>query len=243
MAKGIIYIMTTVVPGLIKIGKAGKDNFKQRMYNLEHNGYCNVTALKRVFAIEVDDYDEKEDMLQTIFKKSQVGNTELFALDVNIAIQLLSSFEGKIIYPEHETKEEAFREATDDVIGNEGGDRFLPGNPANFDILPDGNYTMSCKLKATGITVKGSMTVVNGCYILKKGSIVAPESERYDKCKDLFIDLKIKDNVLLEDHEFKSVSTAATVVRGKSTNGWTSWVDKNGEYIDKYRNKKDKENN
>lgn len=37
MAKGIIYIMTTVVPGLIKIGKTGKDNFDQRMYNLEHN--------------------------------------------------------------------------------------------------------------------------------------------------------------------------------------------------------------
>ena len=35
------------------------------MYNLEHDGYRNVTALKRSFAIEVDDYDEKEAMLHT----------------------------------------------------------------------------------------------------------------------------------------------------------------------------------
>ena len=38
MAKGIIYIMTSVVPGLIKIGKTMSLNFEQRMYNLEHDG-------------------------------------------------------------------------------------------------------------------------------------------------------------------------------------------------------------
>ena len=90
MARGIIYLMTTVVPGLIKIGKTGCGNFEQRMYNLEHDGYRNVTALKRAFAIEVDEYDEKESMLHTIFAKSRVADTELFALDVNVATQLLS---------------------------------------------------------------------------------------------------------------------------------------------------------
>jgi hypothetical protein len=63
MAKGIIYIMSTVVPGLIKIGKTGSDNFESRMYSLERNGYFNVVGLKRRFAIEVDDYDEKELLL------------------------------------------------------------------------------------------------------------------------------------------------------------------------------------
>ena len=94
MNKGIIYLMTSVVPGLIKIGKTGSSNFEQRMYNLEHDGYRNVTGLKRSFAIEVDDYDDKEIMLHTIFEKSRVADTELFALDINIAMQLLSSFEG-----------------------------------------------------------------------------------------------------------------------------------------------------
>lgn len=59
MSKGIIYVMTTVVPELIKIGKTGTENFESRMYNLERHGYLNVGGLQRKFAIEVDSYDEK----------------------------------------------------------------------------------------------------------------------------------------------------------------------------------------
>lgn len=36
--------MTTVVPGLVKIGKTGSENFEARMYNLERNGYSNVAS-------------------------------------------------------------------------------------------------------------------------------------------------------------------------------------------------------
>lgn len=113
MARGILYVMTTVVDGLIKIGKTGSDNFEQRMYVLERNGYCNVVGLQRKFAIEVEDYDEKEALLDNIFSKSQVPGTELFALDVNLVIQLLSSLEGKVVYPKTETKEDIFDEAVE----------------------------------------------------------------------------------------------------------------------------------
>ena len=65
MAKGIIYLMSTAVPGLIKIGKTTMANYSQRMYNLESNGYRNVSSLKRAFAIEVEGYDEKELLLHT----------------------------------------------------------------------------------------------------------------------------------------------------------------------------------
>lgn len=41
MASGILYVMTTVVPGLIKIGKTGTDRFKSRMYILERHGLNN----------------------------------------------------------------------------------------------------------------------------------------------------------------------------------------------------------
>ena len=114
MAKGILYVMKTVVNGLIKIGKTTTDNFESRMYNLEHNGYANVVGLKREFAIEVEDYSEKEAMLDTIFSKSQVPGTELFAMDISIVIQLLSSFEGKVIYPITETKKDIFDEAVEE---------------------------------------------------------------------------------------------------------------------------------
>ena len=57
MAKGVIYVMTTVVPGLIKIGKTRTENYESRMYQLERNGYFNVVGLKRKFAIVASDTD------------------------------------------------------------------------------------------------------------------------------------------------------------------------------------------
>ena len=63
MPRGIIYVMSTVVDGIIKIGKTDLNNFKSRMYNLERHGYANVVGLKRKFAIEVEEYDEKEKLL------------------------------------------------------------------------------------------------------------------------------------------------------------------------------------
>lgn len=115
MSKGIIYVMSTVIPGLIKIGKTKTDNYENRMYTLENNGYRNTTGLRRAFAIEVNDFDEKEKLLHTIFEKSQVSDTELFALDVDIAIQLLSSFEGRQVYPADTSKNIMFDSATEAI--------------------------------------------------------------------------------------------------------------------------------
>ena len=50
MSKGIIYLMSSVVSGLIKIGST--QDFEGRMRQLESDGYKNVTGLKREFAIE-----------------------------------------------------------------------------------------------------------------------------------------------------------------------------------------------
>lgn len=108
--KGIVYIMTTTVSGLIKIGKAGMKNYKERMRFLEANGYHNVTGLKRFFAIELEDYDDKESLLHEIFSKHQVGDSELFALDCELAKQLLLAFDGKVVYPENVDKEREFDE-------------------------------------------------------------------------------------------------------------------------------------
>lgn len=110
MAKGIVYIMTTAVSGLVKIGKTGTPNYQERMRFLEANGYYNVAGLKRYFAIELEDYDDKESLLHEIFGKHQVGNSELFALDQDLIRQLLLSFEGQVIYPETINKEKEFDE-------------------------------------------------------------------------------------------------------------------------------------
>ncbi|MFA5169569.1 MAG: hypothetical protein WC420_02430 [Candidatus Paceibacterota bacterium] len=110
--KGIIYIMTTAVSGLIKIGQTGNANFQERMRFLEANGYYNVSGLKRFFAIELEDYNDKENLLKEIFNKHRVGDSELFALDYDLVRQLLLSFEGKVIYPKDVNKEKEFDEVS-----------------------------------------------------------------------------------------------------------------------------------
>jgi len=110
--KGIIYIMTTAVSGLIKIGQTGTSNFQERMRFLEANGYYNVSGLKRFFAIEIEDYQEKERLLHEIFSKQQIGDSELFALDYDLVRQLLLSFEGKVVYPKDVNKDKEFDEVS-----------------------------------------------------------------------------------------------------------------------------------
>lgn len=112
MSKGVIYITTTSVTGLIKIGKTQTTQFESRMAVLEQNGYWNVNGLKRFFAVEVDDYDAKEKLLHTVFSKSQVASSELFALDKNLAKEMLMSFDGKIIFPYTEEKSKLKRNRT-----------------------------------------------------------------------------------------------------------------------------------
>ena len=113
MTKGIIYIMTTAVSGLIKIGKTESGNYQNRMKVLESNGYYNTVGLKRFFAIEVEDHSEKENLLKEIFNKNQVATSELFSLDADLVKSLLLSFEGKVIYPKQaEDKEKNFKKIT-----------------------------------------------------------------------------------------------------------------------------------
>ena len=112
MKKGIIYIMTTAVSGLIKIGKTETKNYNERMRFLEKNGYYNVVGLKRYFAVELDDYDDKEKLLKEIFSKHQVAQSELFALDMELVKQLLLAFDGNVIFPQIAEKEKEFEKVS-----------------------------------------------------------------------------------------------------------------------------------
>jgi len=223
MAKGVLYCMTTVVPGLIKIGKTTNENFENRMYSLERNGYSNVVGLKRHFAIEVEDYDEKETLLDDIFSKSRVPNTELFALDIDLVVQLLSSFDGKQIYPKSESKEEVFQKATKDRIVK-----------ANWEKIPDGTYYLSENKKGFG-KVEATMRVEGGLFIVEKGSICAPVKDGW--VPEVRKSAIIKENILQEDVECNSPSTAGWIALGVANNGWIHWKDKNGQPVDIYRQK------
>jgi len=213
--------MTTVVPGLIKIGKTTFDNFESRMYSLERNGYSNVVGLKRHFAIEVDDYDEKETLLDDIFSKSRVPNTELFALDIDLVAQLLSSFDGKQIFPKTETKEQVFKKATKERSVK-----------ADWEKIPDGNYHLCETRKGFG-KVTATMRVEDGLFIVEKGSICAQVTAGW--APEVRRNAIIRDNVLQEDVECNSPSTAGWVAMGKASNGWEIWKNEDDQPIDIYR--------
>lgn len=225
MAKGIIYVMETVVPGLVKIGKTGTGKFEGRMYSLERNGYFNVVGLKRRFAIEVEDYDEKEALLDEIFSKARVPGSELFALDIDLVIQLLASFDGRQVYPETETREESFDQATEK--------RHMKDD---WTSIPDGTYHLKQTRKGKGTAV-AQMVVEDGAFIVKAGAKCLPVNEGVVWTPEPRRTAPIVDGVLQADVVTKSPSTAGWVVLGGSTNGWNVWKDESGKMLDEYRKK------
>lgn len=223
MAKGIIYLMTTVVSGLIKIGKTGNDQFENRMRFLESNGYANITGLKMEFAIEVDGYDDKEKLIHDIFSKSRIAGTELFALDIEIAKSLLASLDGKQIYPKDKSKKEVFKESTEEIkLKFDGG------------FIPDGDYVLNRNIKGFG-KVNGKATVNDGVFKVLKGSLCGNTGKGY--IPSIRRNAKIKDNTLQEDIVYMNPSSAGWIVIGKSNNGWLEWKDLQGNSIEKYRDK------
>lgn len=107
MSKGYVYIMTSAVDGIIKIGNS--DNWTRRCQNqLEDNGYKNMNGLKTYFVVECDDYLEIESIMHDIFRESRVigsndRKTELFAVDKDRAKRVLAKM-GTQVYPEIDNK-------------------------------------------------------------------------------------------------------------------------------------------
>lgn len=225
MAKGIIYLMSTVVSGLIKIGKTGNDQFENRMRFLENNGYANITGLKREFAIEVDGYDEKEKLIHDIFSKSRIVGTELFALDIELAKSLLASLDGKQIYPKDKSKKEVFKESTEEMKLK-----------TDIGFVPDGEYVLNRNIKGFG-KVNGKAKVKDGVFTVLKGSLCGNTGKGY--IPSIRRNAKIKDNILQEDIVCINPSSAGWIVIGKSNNGWVEWKDLQGNSIEKYRDKEE----
>ena len=223
MAKGIIYLMNTCVDGLVKIGRTGVDNYEQRMAILESNGYIRISVLTREFAIEVEDYEEKEELLHELFSKSRVGNSELFSIDINLVKQLMSSLEGKVIYPKDEKKEEIFVQATEVVEVKKG-------------IIPEGRYYLKTKVKGLDYLPEAVLVVEEGKFFIEAGAKLAPISKITAKGWILKRNsVKMNGCITEERIECDSPSMAAAIVCGHNKNGWHTWKNSKGEEIDVYR--------
>lgn len=76
-------------------------------------------------------------------------NSELFALDADLVVQLLASFEGKQIYPKIITKDEVFSAAA--AEHQDKADRAL---------IPDGEYYFEKNIKGIG-EISANLTVID----------------------------------------------------------------------------------
>ena len=224
MDSGIIYVTTTIVPGVVKIGQTGSDNFEKRMGQLEGTGYANVTGLKRYYAIEVDEYKSKEKLLHDVFSHSRIGNTELFAVEADLVVQLLSSFEGKQIYPVTETKEESFEIAADQ---------------RGTKLIPDGTYYLNRQVERwENRTVSGTMLVEDGRLTVLSGSVLCPvKGIGYSvlTAERMRSEAVVQDNTLMNDVTATSPSAASAFLLYANSNGWSDWRSEDGQPIDVFR--------
>ena len=171
-------------------------------------------------------------MLHEIFSKSRISDTELFALDKDIVLQLLSSFDGKVIFPVNENKEEIFENATEN---------------RESKLIPNDTYYFEKQKKSDNRTVKVSAKVDNGKWTILKGSIIGIKEDKgvSQKARMTRENMKFdKQGKLLEDFELGQCtpSFAGAVIMNQSINGWTDWHDKNGNQLDIYRKKDETEN-
>ncbi|MFR6424634.1 MAG: DUF4357 domain-containing protein [Oscillospiraceae bacterium] len=148
----------------------------------------------------------------------RLQNSELFALDIDMAIQLLSSFDGRQVYPKMRPKNRHLRRlqkianSTDDIA-----------------LIPNGVYYMD--LQKTGFgRVTAKMKVEDGLFTVLKGSVCCPTNASWVPAARK--GAIIKNNVLMEDVECSSPSTAAWIPTGSRNSGWYIWKTETGKPID-----------
>ncbi len=200
MSKGIIYLMSTAVEGLIKIGKT--QDFENRMRLLEKNGYNNITGLKRQFAIEVENYDDKEYLIHNIFSKSQIGTSELFCVDIDLAKQLLSAFDGKVVFPK-ESKSQIFSKATTSVIKKEILNRHhFKGTQFSSSLTGKEYYTMTNE--------KGTLSIFEQNTNLEVPNKSNPSKKQIvlQALKDLNINVSSKETLYQLAHRLEKINNS-----------------------------------
>lgn len=70
MNEGIIYICSTVVDGLVKIGISGVDKYEGRLAKLERDGYHNVAGLKSNLLLKLTITKKKKILSKKFLQKA-----------------------------------------------------------------------------------------------------------------------------------------------------------------------------
>ncbi len=165
----------------------------------------------------------------TFFRKARVCNSELFSLDIELVIQLLSSFEGRQVFPEaeQESKEEAFVKATEERKEH-----------SNAVFVPDGVYYLERKLKKDGNKIcKAQVEVEEGIFIIRAGQCVSTTEGAglASGVREMRRANINESGIVTADVAFDSPSGAGCFVIGAACDGWVTWKTKDGRMMDNYR--------
>ena len=222
MAKGVIYVEKTLTKNLMKIGKM--ESTAAMMFIRAIKDKSPDMPVCR-FAIEVDDYDEKEELLYNIFAASNVHGTYLYALETSYAVQLLAAFEGEQLYMKGHRKEKKYLEEYHDyrvISGSKYGNKFM---------IPDGEYYLECEDDEHGI-VRANMIVRGNNFIIRKGSSLLPGKKYRDTEPLRSRAVNVEGKHTLEDAVCRSHNEAASWIMGYYCSGRTLWKNQDGVTIE-----------
>ena len=148
-------------------------------------------------------------------------------LTINIIIQLLSSFEGTMVYPKSEDKEDLFVKATENTSSH---------------LIPDGTYVFDRLKKSDNARVTAQANVNNGCWRILKGARFGIHEGVgiSQKARDFRSTLPIGSNgVFLDDVDLGmcTPSFSGFLVINQSYDSWIEWKTLKGKALDAYRTK------
>lgn len=233
--ENVIYILTNPqYPGYIKIGYAS--DLKQRLVSLntgalvEFVPYAVYETSKINGDIEIHRIIE---LLNPILRASKFNNgksklKEFFKLEAEEAYELL--YHIAIVSG---TEKHLYK--VDNNLNKITEEQKQP-EPIQKGQLPDGEYSLSRKLKKLNIVARGKIQVEKGVITLKAGSYISPLEGHGLSSNIIKIrkQVKITNNILQEDI-ICSLNEAACVILGMTADSWVTWKDSNGDYINKYR--------
>ena len=224
MSKGILYVMETNFNRAVVFDCVKASEYRNEMERLSKAKFAGIGDLKETYSILVDGYEQKGALVKKIFEHRKIAQNNLFIMDVETLIQLLSSFNGDQIYPPLPPEE--------DLVGILRS--YVPTErniKENWGKVPSGIYYLSESRRLLG-HIEAQMQVIGGLFVVKAGSQCFPNIGITPKVRE---EAKIVDGILQEDVVCHSPTAAATVVMGRKINGWKAWKNINDTPINIYR--------
>ena len=223
---GVLFVMPTKLPGVVYIGHVKNEHYKTYMDDGRLYDDLGLGIHQQAFAIEVTQCEKKKQMLYDLFAGCRIPESSLFVLEIDIIIQMLLSFDGKVLYPATDNREDLFAMITEY--------REIRKN------MPHGLYVLLDTENNDSAPIEACAQFSEGRWILLKDSIVALEEKPglSKKARSMRALLPLDDaGKMIDDFDLGHCTPdfAASIVKNQPCDGWLMWKDSDGNLIEKYR--------